>query len=229
MSNKTRKRIWPVSMAAAIGVVAMLAVLAATMWTTGTAQAQAPFIGPQNVTAMPASDTQIDLSWDRGVGQTSYMVERKTGTGAYSAVAENLTATMYSDTGLMANTEYTYKVSGVNDSGSTVGDPAEIMATTLATGTTMPPSVGDDSACDKYDTKATDTMAAMAATACVTSSSTSASSTVELKLTIESLDPPDDDDMLAVGGSIVLYLEDDFAEPDSISPATYTSCPSRIW
>ena len=46
----------------------------------------------------------------------------------------------------------------------------------------------------------------------VESSSTSASSTVELKLTIPELNMP-----VAVGGSIVLYLEDDFAEPDSIS------------
>ena len=46
----------------------------------------------------------------------------------------------------------------------------------------------------------------------VTSSSSSASSTVELKLTIAELNMD-----VAVGGSIVLYLEDDFAEPDSIS------------
>ena len=46
----------------------------------------------------------------------------------------------------------------------------------------------------------------------VKSSSTSGSATVELKLTIEKL-PVD----VAVGGSIVLYLEDDFQEPDDIS------------
>ena len=82
--------------------------------------------------------------------------------------------------------------------------------------------VADNSPCDKFDTPATDDMAAMAATSCVTSSSTSASATVELKLVIESLDPPGDvaagePDVLAVGGSIVLYIEDDFAEPDDIS------------
>ena len=87
---------------------------------------------------------------------------------------------------------------------------------------TMPASVADGSACDDFDTPATDDMAAMAATSCVTSSSTSASATVELKLVIESLDPPGDvaagePDVLAVGGSIVLYIEDDFAEPDDIS------------
>ena len=225
MSNKTRKRIWPVSLAAAIGVVAMVAVLAATVWTTGTAQAQAPFLGPGNVTATAVSATQVNLTWTAGVGQNSYKVERKTGSGAYSIAAENLTATSYSDTGLTASTTYTYKVSGVNTFGSTVGSPAEVSAMTMASGGTggtggtggMTGVVSDGSPCDDFDTAATDDMAAMAATSCVTSSSTSASATVELKLVIESLDPPGDDETLAVGGSIVIYLEDDFAEPDSIS------------
>ena len=34
MSDKTRKRIWLMPVAAAIGVVALLAVLAATVWMT---------------------------------------------------------------------------------------------------------------------------------------------------------------------------------------------------
>ena len=46
----------------------------------------------------------------------------------------------------------------------------------------------------------------------VVSSSTSGSSTVELKLTVE---VPSGG--VPVGGAIVLYLEDDFQEPDSIS------------
>ena len=57
-----------------------------------------------------------------------------------------------------------------------------------------------------------DTSPCVGADACTTSSSTSGSATVETKLTIEELNMP-----VAVGGSIVLYLEDDFAEPDSIS------------
>ena len=58
----------------------------------------------------------------------------------------------------------------------------------------------------------------------VKSSSTSASSTVELKLTIAELSMP-----VAVGGSIVLYIEDDFAEPDSISAGDvyFVSEPAR--
>ena len=40
MNYKTRKRIWPVSFAAALGVVAMLALLTATVLMPGATQAQ---------------------------------------------------------------------------------------------------------------------------------------------------------------------------------------------
>ena len=49
-------------------------------------------------------------------------------------------------------------------------------------------------------------------TGSVESSSTSGSATVEIELQITDLRMP-----VPVGGSIVLYLEDDFEEPDSIS------------
>ena len=63
------------------------------------------------------------------------------------------------------------------------------------------------------------------APAATASSSTSASSTVEVKLTIDELGMP-----VAVGGSIVLYLEDDFAEPDSISASDvyFVSEPAHV-
>ena len=70
-----------------------------------------------------------------------------------------------------------------------------------ATGPTAPPPI------DPTDPMAPD--------AKVTSSSTSASSGPELQLTIGSLPMA-----MAVGSSIVLYLEDDFAEPDSISASS---------
>ena len=61
--------------------------------------------------------------------------------------------------------------------------------------------------------------------AMVTSSSTTASSGPELQLTIYSL--PSN---MAVGSSIVLYLEDDFVEPDSISASDvyFVSSPQRL-
>ena len=42
MSNKTRKHIWPVSLASVLGIAAMLAVMAAVVWSPGFAQAQGP-------------------------------------------------------------------------------------------------------------------------------------------------------------------------------------------
>ncbi len=57
-----------------------------------------------------------------------------------------------------------------------------------------------------------DDMDDMMADAEVESSSSTGSATVELKLTIEELPMA-----VAVGGSIVLYIEDDFQEPDDIS------------
>ena len=58
----------------------------------------------------------------------------------------------------------------------------------------------------------------------ISSSSTSGSATVELKLTLKlSRDVP-------VGGAIVLYLEDDFIEPESISASDvyFVSTPARL-
>ncbi len=57
------------------------------------------------------------------------------------------------------------------------------------------------------------------------SSSTSGSATVEIKLQIEDLTQD-----VAVGGSIVLYLEDDYQEPDSISASDvfFVSEPAKV-
>ena len=70
MSDKTRKHIWPVSLITALGIVAVLALMAATVWMPGSAQAQGgppnPFVtpmpgttpaGPTNPFATPAPST----------------------------------------------------------------------------------------------------------------------------------------------------------------------------
>ena len=54
MSNKTRNHIWPVSLIAALGIVAVLALMAATVWMPGPAQAQD---GPSNPFAVPPPGT----------------------------------------------------------------------------------------------------------------------------------------------------------------------------
>ena len=197
MSNQTRKRIWPVSLAAAIGVVAMLAMLSATMWGAGSAQAQVtpppPASEPTNLQATAASATEIDLMWGRALGATSYEIQRKTGSDAYSTIAEMHAPRSYSDTGLTASTTYTYRVRGVNAGGSGNWSD-EDMATTMAAGTT-----GTDMPAAGY---------------MITSDSTSGGGAPEFKVVIASLSRD-----LAVGSSIVLYLEDDYQEPETI-PAT---------
>ena len=122
MNYKTRKRIWPVSFAAALGVVAMLALLTATVLmpgaTAGKMIAPPPdplaLGAPTAVSATANSDTQITLSWTAasGRGVNGYMVQRKSGTGAFAAVspAHTGTVTMYVDTGLTPSTSYTYQV-----------------------------------------------------------------------------------------------------------------------
>ncbi len=193
MSNKTRKRIWPVSLFAAIAAVAMLAVVAATVWTPGTAQAQAPVVGPDGLQAAADSESQITLTWNAGLGQTTYELQRK-GSGpfaAYATVSDTIAGntTTYTDTGLDANTMYTYQVRGVSAGGET-GWSNEASATTNA----APGGNGGGSEGDMID-----------------NSSTTSGAGVELILTIDSLP------MNAVDGtSVELFLEDDFQVPDSI-------------
>ena len=203
MNYKTRKRIWPVSFAAALGVVAMLALLTATVLMPGAAQAQTeppdPLAlgAPTAVSATANGDTQITLSWTAasGRGVTGYMVQRKSGTGAFAAVspAHTGTATMYVDTGLTASTSYTYRVRAMRSATDTGPWSADASAMTTAAGTvppvTVPPATGE----------------------MITSDSTSPSGAPQIELTIAELGMD-----LNVGSSIVLYLEDDFQEPDSI-------------
>ena len=191
MSSKTRKRIWLMPVAAAIGVVAILAVLAATVWTPSTAQAQTPFQGPGNLMATEVSDTQINLSWSAGIGQTSYEVQRMTGSGAFMTVSTATNpgnAITYMDMGLMPSTMYTYQVRGVNVDGMSAWS-AVAMATTMAAGT--PPA---------------DPPAAM-----LDSSSSTGSAAVKLILTI------DLDENLTGSSWVEIYLEDDYQEPGSIA------------
>ena len=201
MSIKTRKRIWPVSVVAVIGMVAILAALAVTALMPGATQAQGappPVAGPTNLQATADSASQISLSWSPGLGQTTYELQRMDDSGdpggaTFTTIADDITMTSYTDSGLTAGTTYTYRVRGVS-----AGGESPWSNTDMATTGTVPPPV-------------------MGPAATIKSSSTSANSTVQLTLTIASL--PDN---LQGGSSIVLYLEDQFKVPDSIdSGAVY--------
>lgn len=67
---------------------------------------------PTNLIAMPASITQIDLSWhDQSADETGFVIERRTGTENWvqiATVGENVTT--YSDSNLTCGTSYNYRV-----------------------------------------------------------------------------------------------------------------------
>ena len=123
MSNKTRKGIRPAYLAAMLGVVAMLAVLAA-LTLPSSAQAQDnPFApaAPTGVTAAAATDgSQVTVNWTAGARSTGYEVERKVGSGAWAGIspAHAGTTASYMDSSVSAGMTYTYRVRGTNAFGT---------------------------------------------------------------------------------------------------------------
>ena len=77
---------------------------------------------PANLTANAVSGNEIDLSWGAstgGSGVTGYRVERCQGAGcsSFTQIATP-TGTSYNDTGLSANTSYSYRVRAVDSAGN---------------------------------------------------------------------------------------------------------------
>ncbi len=100
---------------------------------------------PQNLMANAISPSQINLVWTApantgGSSITGYMIERSTDSGStWSTIMTNTANvdTTYSDTGLAHSTTYTYRVSSINEIGtSSTSNTAS--ATTLNTVPTSP-------------------------------------------------------------------------------------------
>ncbi|HTW22945.1 MAG TPA: LamG-like jellyroll fold domain-containing protein, partial [Candidatus Baltobacteraceae bacterium] len=94
----------------------------ATQSFTLTVQLDPPPTTPTNLTATAVSGSQINLSWGAStddVGVTGYLIERCAGVGC-STFARLVTVpgTTYSDTGLTANTSYTYQVKATDAAGN---------------------------------------------------------------------------------------------------------------
>jgi hypothetical protein len=92
--------------------------------------------GGGTVPVAPISSSQIRLTWtDNSNNETGFRVRRRTGTtGTYSdvgTVAANITT--FLNSGLTANTTYTYQVIAVNDTGNSTGSN-ESSATTSTSG-----------------------------------------------------------------------------------------------
>ena len=99
---------------------------AVTISTQG--QGMLPPAPPTGVTAMAASSSQINLAWTASTTSgVTYSVLRN-GT----MVANNLTGTSYSDTGLAASTTYTYVIDAMDAGGTT---PSSSVSATTQPGT----------------------------------------------------------------------------------------------
>lgn len=91
---------------------------------------------PTNLAATAASSSQIHLTWNApsnngGAAITGYEIERSTdGGNTWSTIVANTgsTSTNYSDAGLTSNTTYTYRVSAINEVGTS--NPSNVASAT---------------------------------------------------------------------------------------------------
>jgi hypothetical protein len=82
-----------------------------------------------------SGDSQVQLTWSAARGALSYTVKRATVSGGpYGSVFTGLTATAFTDTGLVNGTSYFYVVSAENASGESPNSP-EVSATPVGTST----------------------------------------------------------------------------------------------
>jgi hypothetical protein len=87
----------------------------------------------QGVSATATASTAVRVSWSAVPTATSYDVERAAGSGSFAAAASGVTTTSYDDSGLVAGTEYRYRVRA--RLGTTVGDfSSEARVSTTAVG-----------------------------------------------------------------------------------------------
>lgn len=77
---------------------------------------------PNTLTAVPASQSSIKLTWKQGAGETGFEIYRSVTTaGPYQFVAlTNANLTTFTDTGLVKNSMYFYKVRAVSETGASV-------------------------------------------------------------------------------------------------------------
>jgi chitodextrinase len=108
---------------------------------TATTQTPQPPTAPSNLTVTAASASQINLSWTAStsnVGLANYIVQRCPGAGCtnFAQVATPV-GTSYSDTGLLSNTSYSYRVQAIDTAGnlspfSTLASVTTLSASTLS-------------------------------------------------------------------------------------------------
>jgi len=85
-----------------------------------TSSSPLPPTAPTSLATTSASGNSVSLKWtDNSTNESGYKLERKTGSGSYTEVAQIAqNATTYTNTGLTAGTSYTYKVYAFNTTGN---------------------------------------------------------------------------------------------------------------
>lgn len=75
---------------------------------------------PRNLAAVATSPTTVDLTWLQDhVTETGFVIERRQGRGPFSPIATvGIPPALFTDTGLLANTSYTYRVAATGPAGS---------------------------------------------------------------------------------------------------------------
>lgn len=110
---------------------------------TATTMLLQPPDAPSNLVATSTSTSSITLSWlDNSSDETGFQIERKLGPdssgNSWTAVAITaMNATEFTNTGLTANTEYTYRARAVNAAGNSAWSNSA-SATTLSSGDSVP-------------------------------------------------------------------------------------------
>ena len=101
---------------------------------------------PTGLSATASGWSAVDLTWSApasngGASITGYTLQRKSGSGSYADVSSGIGAgaTSYSDTGLAANTAYTYRIRAMNSFGGGGWSNEE----SETTGNAVPSAVSD--------------------------------------------------------------------------------------
>lgn len=108
-----------------------------TVTTQGGTDTEAPSV-PANLQGNGASPSQIDLTWSASsdnVGVTGYEISRD------GTVIATVGVTSFSDTGLTANTSYSYTVAARDAAGNVSAGSSSILVSTLAAADTEAPTV----------------------------------------------------------------------------------------
>ncbi len=97
-------------------------------------------MAPSNLVATGSTGDQIDLSWsDNAFNEEGFKIERNDGAGFFQLTTTGPNVTLYSDTGLMHSTTYTYRIHAFSSAGESEYSNTD-SATTLGPPPPAPPT-----------------------------------------------------------------------------------------